>query len=203
MRRQLALISIVALIAAACGGDAASDGTNETTTTDQPTTTSTTSPASSAPTTSTTGAAATTTTAQAAGPAVLVIAAIDFESGTYTLRNDGGSSIDLTGYFACNRPSYIELPSQTLEPGATVDISTGGLSLSADDGELGIYNSQSFSSSAAIRAYVQWGSDGHGRTGTAVDAGVWTAGEFVDSGGAGIVSSGSNPISASDWVPAP
>lgn len=185
------------LLLTACGsgeGEAGGDaGSDEATSTTQPVAT----------TTTTEGVAdTTTTTGSPGGSGVLVIAAIDFDEGTYTLRNDGDGPIDLTGYFACNRPSYTELPAETLAPGDTIDINAGGLSLSADDGELGVYNSQSFSSTSAIQAYVQWGSDGHGRTGTAVDAGVWVDGEFVANAGASIVSSGSNPITASDWMTA-
>lgn len=197
-------LTILALVLAACGGSAGTDdpppSSTTTTTTQAPTTTTTATPADGDTTTTTTQATTTTAATQVSGPAKLVIASIDFETGMFTLRNDGGESLDLTGYFACNRPNYVELPGRVLEPGATTDISTGGLSLSADDGELGIYTSQSFSSTSAIRAYVQWGSDGHGRTGTAVDAGVWTEGEFVDNQGAPIVSSGSDPISSADWV---
>lgn len=174
----------LAVVLAACGTPTEAD----------PSTTS----APATPSTTTTSETTTTSTT-AAGAGLLVIAAIDFEAGNYTLRNDGDGPLDLTGYFACNRPSYAELPAEILGPGEQIDISGDGLSLSADDGELGVYNSQSFGSTAAIRAYVQWGSDGHGRTGTAVDAGVWTAGEFVDNGGANLVSAGSEPITAADW----
>ncbi len=182
----------LAVVLASCGPSG--DVTNEDSTTTSPSTTTTTN------TTATTVPDPTTTTLATSG--VLLIAAIDFEGGTYTLRNDGDAPIDLTGYFACNRPSYTELPAATLAPGESIDISSGGLSLSADDGELGVYDSQSFSSTSAIQAYVQWGSDSHGRTGTAVAAGVWTDGEFVDNAGASIESTGSNPISATDWVAA-
>lgn len=194
---------VLMLVLAACGDASDVAGDDGVTTTTGPQTTSTTSPDSDngSETTTTTVAATTTTTAVSGG--ILVIAAIDFDEGTYTLRNDVDAALDLSGYFACNRPSYVELPAATLDPGATLDISTGGLSLSADDGELGVYDSQSFSSTSAIQAYVQWGSDGHGRTGTAVDAGVWTAGDFVDNAGASIVSIGSNPISARDWTATP
>ena len=37
---------------------------------------------------------------------------------------------------------------------------------------------------AAIVAYVEWGRSGHGRSGTAVAAGVWTDGDFVATTGA-------------------
>lgn len=189
------------VVLAACGGATTSDDAIDTTTTTHaPATTVT---AGESPETTTTVMEPTTTTVASSGSGILVIAAVDFDAGIYTLRNDGDTAIDLSGYFACNRPSYVELPAALLEPGATIDVSTGGLSMSADDGELGVYNSQSFSSTSAIQAYVQWGSDGHGRTGTAVEAGVWTAGEFVANAGSSIVSSGSSPITASDWTSAP
>lgn len=199
MHKTALMVGLI-LVLAGCGTTDGDAGADDSTTSTTAATTSTT----GAQTTTTVGEtttteAETTTTTEAGGEGLLVIAAVDFDAGTYTVRNDGNGDLDLTGFWACNRPSYSELPGEVLAPGESLDISTGGLSLSATSGELGIYNSNAFSSSSAIQAYVQWGSDSHGRTDTAVSGGAWTAGEFVDNGGAAIVSSGSNPITAADW----
>ncbi len=189
MRRIVSLIAL-ALIAASCGGDAA----------DEATTTVSSAPPITAATTTVPATTSTTTPEEpAASGHPLVIAAVDFEAGVVELRNDGSEPYDLEGHWACNRPQYIQVPAQVLAPGATVEVNAGSLLLSADSGEFGLYTSSDFGSADAIIRYVQWGSDSHGRTATAVAAGVWTAGEFVDNGGASIVSSGSDPVGAADW----
>ena len=65
-------------------------------------------------------------------------------------------------------------------PGAkTVDISQGVGKLDPVSGELGLYAEGDFGNPDAIVAYVEWGKAGHGRTATAVQAGVWPSGGFV------------------------
>lgn len=126
----------------------------------------------------------------------IVIASIDFGAGTVTLRNDGAAAYDLSGHFLCNRPTYIEVPGGELAPGATVDVAFG---LDASDGEMALYTSRSFDDPDAMLRYVQWGGDQHGRTATAVAAGVWQEGDTVTGGASVITSSGDNPSSAADW----
>lgn len=189
MRRIVSLIAL-ALIAASCGGNSADEAT---------TTVASAPPTTAAATTTVPSTTSTTTPQPAASGHPLVIAAVDFEAGVVELRNDGSDPYDLEGHWACNRPSYLQVPAQVLAPGETVEVSAGSLLLSADSGELGLYASSDFGSPDAIIRYVQWGSDSHGRTATAVAAGVWTAGQFIDNGGASIVSSGSDPVGAADW----
>ncbi len=126
----------------------------------------------------------------------MVIAAIDFASGTVTLRNDGATPYDLTGHFLCNRPTYIEVPAGEVAPGASVDVA---FSVDAGDGEMALYTSRSFDDPDAMLRYVQWGGDPHGRTATAVAAGVWQEGDSVAGGAANLTSSGSDPKTAADW----
>ena len=168
-----------------------------TSTVEASTTTST--PAEVITTTTDTVEVTTTTTAAVAGGHPLVIASIDFEGDVIVVRNNGDEPYDLTGHFLCNRPNYMAVPAGTLAPGDTMEISATSLFVTATSGELGLYTSNSFGSADAIVRYVQWGSDPHGRTSVAVSAGVWAAGNWVDSGAAGIQSSGDDPISAADW----
>ncbi len=186
MRRLAIAVTALALVAAACsGGSPAPDaGTSST-----PAPGSSTAAASSAP--SSTGTSS-----------PLVIVAVDFAAGFVLLRNDGDEPVDLAGYWLCNRPNYVELPSRTVAPGEVLELDTAVSDLSLDPagGELALYSSRSFGDPAAILRYVQWGSDGHGRTDVAVTAGVWKAGEFVDNQGGDLQSSGSDPISAADWT---
>lgn len=116
------------------------------------------------------------------------------------ITNTGASDYDLTGHQLCNRPTYIELPAQMLAPGATIEIPTSDLGLSPDSGEVGLYTARDFGNPEAIIRYVQWGEGDHGRSGTAVEAGVWTdAGEFVPGGSMLYTTSVADPISPSDW----
>ncbi len=108
----------------------------------------------------------------------------------------------MSGHFLCNRPNYVSLPEETVAPGATTTVDLAGLAVSADGGELGLYTSSSFGDASAIIRYVEWGSAGHGRTATAIEAGVWSEGDFVDNGGANITSSGDDPTAAADWATA-
>jgi hypothetical protein len=142
----------------------------------------------------------TTSEASAGGEASpLVIVAVDFEAGLIVIRNDGEEDYDLTGHWICNRPTYSELPGEVLGPGATIEIDTAAVGLDADSGEIALYKSSEFGSADDILRYVQWGTDSHGRTAIAVAGGVWQNGDFVDNEGANIESTGSDPVSASDW----
>ena len=94
---------------------------------------------------------------------------------------------------------HIAHGSVLIERGPCPPIAEGGL---AQDGEIGLYNSNSFGSADAIVSYVEWGSSGHGRSATAVEAGIWVSGGFVpttvDSGA--ILASRTPPTDPSHWV---
>ena len=117
----------------------------------------------------------------------ITILGVSFESGTVTIRNDGDEAVDFTGYHTCNRPAYAEMPPETLEPGATLDIDVTELDVRASAGEFGLYSSSSFGSAADMVAYVQWGKPDNGRAATAAEAGLIAEGEFVDNAGADLV----------------
>ena len=174
-------------------------------TTTAPTTTT---PATTTPPTTTTPttAAPTTTTAtvttvavtrpEPTGPATFRITEVAFGAEGYVaITNVGGQPGSLAEHWLCQRPSYFALPAMDLvAPGETVLVATGdGAGLGGtvvagngafggfrvDGGEIGLYISASFGSADAIISYVEWGSTGHGRSGTAVAAGIWQAGDFV------------------------
>ena len=110
------------------------------------------------------------------------------------ITNTGDQPYDLSGHWICQRPTYAELPSEVLEPGATYDASLGGFS--ADGGEVAVYTSNSFGSSDDIVSYVGWGSGG-GRQGVAEGAGIWSGGTVRPAGDA-ITLSG-EPGNAGGW----
>jgi hypothetical protein len=206
MFRGIAMMLVLSLLAAACGGaddssveetsttaggEASVVGSTSTTAVGPESTSST-----SAPTTSSTGE-----TDSEASDAVspLVVVAIDFAAGFILIRNDGDEDYDLAGHWICNRPTYSQLPDEVLAPGDAVEIEASAVRLNADSGELALYTSSEFSNADDIIRYVQWGTDAHGRTATAIAGGVWQNGDFVDNQGGNLDSVGSDPVSAADW----
>ncbi|WP_298516349.1 T9SS type A sorting domain-containing protein [uncultured Kordia sp.] len=109
------------------------------------------------------------------------------ETGSIELKNLGASTVDVSTYWLCDFPAYerlddasitVESGSLMLAAGAIVEIS-GFNFIDSTDGELGLYSSAAFSSSAAIVDYIEWGSTGHQRSSVAVAAGTWTTGNYI------------------------
>ena len=193
MLRGIAPVLALSLLAAACasGSDSSVEETPATTTSTPATTSST-----SASTTSSTGVTD-SDASDVASP--LVVVAIDFAAGFILFRNDGDEDYDLGGHWICNRPTYSQLPDEVLAPGDVIEIEASAVGLRAAGGELALYTSGDFSNPDDIVRYVQWGTDSHGRTATAVAGGVWQSGDFVDNQGGNLASVGSDPVSAADW----
>jgi len=151
--------------------------------------------------------------------AIFEITTVSFGAPMMVITNVGDEAGNLGGHWICQRPSYQELPAIDVGPGESVAISLGGdvflpppgaltidgqLNLggiSADGGEIGLYSTDAFSSAEAIVSYVEWGDTGHGRSGTAVEAGVWDDGGFVATTGetAGIHQDTIFSMAASGW----
>ena len=120
-----------------------------------------------------------------AGEANIVINEIN-DNDEVEITNTGDASLDISDYWLCDFPAYTQLGNLTivcgddlvLEPGEIVTVNAG-FDLSSADGEMGLYTSNSFGSSAAMIDYVEWGSTGHTRSSVAVAAGIWTTGDFV------------------------
>ncbi len=170
---------------------------------------------------STTTVAETTTTTISAGPGVLAITRVVFEPATYiAVTNVGGNPIELSDHWLCQRPGYKQLPEFELQPGDTVGIGLGDVApddlvslvatfdlaravgpVTRDGGELGLYTDAVFDDPNSIVDYVEWGSPDHGRSSVAVEAGIWTAGAFVEvpSEALSISSSGAAGAGFEDW----
>ncbi len=105
------------------------------------------------------------------------------DDGTVELVNSGGSTVDVSNYWLCNRPDYSRLSTLTLECGqlnllAGESVTISGFNLSAAGDELGIYSSSNFGSATAITDYVIWGNRaGATRESVAAAAGLWTVGD--------------------------
>ena len=104
-------------------------------------------------------------------------------TGYVELINTSGGTVDISNYYLCNRPSYAQLSTLTVEcgqlvltPGATVTVS--GFNLPAAGSELGVYSNSSFGSAAGLSDYVIFGNKmGATREGVAVAAGLWMQGD--------------------------
>ncbi len=105
--------------------------------------------------------------------------------GTIELKNIGTTTVDVSGYWLCDFPAYQQISNSSLDCGNSVMAPGDILAVndfnvvSAADGEIGLYNTNSFGSASALEDYVEWGSTGHQRSSVAVAAGIWTAGDFV------------------------
>ena len=116
----------------------------------------------------------------------IVINEIFPQTDRVEIKNQGGSTVNIAGYWLCDRPQYDQIGnlnvicgSTNLGAGQILVVETSNISISSNDGEMGLYINSSFSSSNSIRDYVEWGSSGHGRSNVAEAAGIWTDGDFV------------------------
>lgn len=210
MRRIAAVAMLVLLAAACGDDDGAATTVAEATTTTPTTVATTVTSAAPATTSAavtttspvgTTAAPEATTTTMAPGSGILAMIRVSFQPTPYVLiTNVGAAPIDLGDHWLCRRPAYKQLPRLMMEPGDTVAVGLGdtpppddlvGLVdsidlgqalgvIARDDGELGLYGAPTFDAASAMVDYVQWGSADHGRESVAVEAGIWTAGAFVE-----------------------
>ncbi len=129
--------------------------------------------------------------------AIFEITSVSFGAPMVVITNVGTETGNLGGHWICQRPGYQEVPAIDVGPGESVAISLGGNvflpppgtltiegqlnigGISAPSGEIGLYSSNAFGSADAMVSYVEWGNTGHGRSGTAVEAGLWDDGGFV------------------------
>ncbi|MEM8906542.1 MAG: hypothetical protein AAGD05_01745, partial [Bacteroidota bacterium] len=126
--------------------------------------------------------------------------------GTIELKNIGDSTVNVTNYWLCDFPSYQRIGNLNLQcgnlmmaPGDILVVDDFNV-VSAADGEMGLYSNNSFGSSTGLESYVEWGSADHQRSSLAVEAGVWTAGDFVPAFGEGAsLEFDGAGIMASDW----
>lgn len=129
----------------------------------------------------------------------ILFSEIDLSSNTIELVNTGSFSIDLSNHWWCNRvngsPFYQTVGSATtiisnssnvnnfeIAAGGILVLQLGAGFLPDANGELGLFSSSAFSSSAAIVDYVLWG-DGNStgvRDSVAQQAGLWVDNEAID-----------------------
>ncbi len=124
----------------------------------------------------------------------IVINEIFPDENQVELKNLSDQSIDVSSYWLCQFPAYGQLANLVLDCSAVDYILDPGeilvvefnATLSPNNGEIALYNDQvidmnDFNNSNFIIDYVEWGTSGHMRSSVAVDAGIWTTGDFVPS----------------------
>ena len=201
--RARSFATALLLVVAACGGTVATTTTTTASPTAVPTTTQGTpviTATTAQETTTTTATADTTTTSPpaASGPQFVLSTVTLGDARMVVVTNIGDETGSLGGHWLCRRPQYYEFPNVDLAAGQSAAVSVGGDvflpppgaiviegtafigPFSPSSGEVGFYSSNSFSSPNEILSYVEWGESGHGRSGTAVSAGIWPEGGFVE-----------------------
>jgi len=140
------------------------------------------------------------------GMAVIVINEI-IPGNRVELKNIGNASMDISNLWLCDFPAYDRIGNLTVScgdfnvaPNETVTVQTSDISISENDGEMGLYLNSSFGNVNSIIDYVEWGSTGHGRSNVAASAGIWTSDDFVQafSSGKSLSYDGDGDLS-SDW----
>ena len=111
------------------------------------------------------------------------ISKIDPNTNSVTLKNYGDANATISDYWFCVRPAYDQVSGMTgvttLAPDEEVDIASS-VSFPVASGEFALYNSASFSSSAAMLDFLQWGTGAaNSRESVAVAAGLWVADTFI------------------------
>lgn len=111
---------------------------------------------------------------------------VDPSTNSVTMRNYG-SQQDITDYWFCVQLSYGRVGLMTVTEG-DLDLSNGeevtvtsSVNLAASS-DLGLFNSNSFSSSTAMQDFLQWGGSfdfPSGRENVAVDKGIWEDEQFI------------------------
>ena len=125
------------------------------------------------------------------------------------IKNYGTEAVDVSSYclgslFSCAQLKDLNVISGSLNipPGWILAVS--GFSLNNSAADIGLYETNSFGSSSAMKDFVQWGSSGNGRESVAVSRGIWTAGDFVTTAPSGSsIEFDGEGRSATDWTNQP
>ena len=122
------------------------------------------------------------------------------------LKNFGSESVDVSTWWFCSLFAYAPIGnlnivsgSLNIPPGGILAVS--GFNLNNTAADLGLYETNNFTSSGAMHDFVQWGSAANGRESVAAGKGIWTAGDFTSTVSAGqSIEFDGDGRSASDWA---
>ncbi len=111
---------------------------------------------------------------------------VDPVNNVVTLKNFGGSMVDISDYRFCARFQYTDLDLVTVDAGnlnlaAGAEVTLSGWPLLEAGSDLGLYVPlPTFTDPSDMVDFTQWGSSGNGRESVAVTKGIWDAGDFLD-----------------------
>jgi len=137
----------------------------------------------------------------------VVINEITYWGGdTIELWNTGADTVDISSWWICSRFNYAELSTLNLESGS-LNLKPGdyvvftGFAFDDQEADVAIYSTNSFTSSAAMVDFIQYGNSGIGRESVAAAKGIWSAGTFINpvSGSGQILSYDGNGDEPTDW----
>ncbi|MEO0900951.1 MAG: hypothetical protein AAFY00_02645, partial [Bacteroidota bacterium] len=147
-----------------------------------------------------------TPTPDPTGEASVVLNEVAYLEGSVEIFNNGDVNVDLNDYFLCLGPGTYRRVGD-LETEGNLDLAPGEFlvityDMPNNEGGLGLYiNNSDFTDASTLSDFVQWGASGTARENVAVEAGIWTAGDFV-----AVIGSANNSIAfdgegnaASDW----
>jgi hypothetical protein len=131
---------------------------------------------------------------------------IDLTNNEVTMTNMGAVMEDVSTYYLCSFPAYgiiSSLPvvsgSAMINPGMSLTVTWA--SAMGADGECGLYaNNINFGDAANMLDYMEWGNTGHTRSGVAVTAGVWNAGDFVSGADPYTFTGGVGDVGSAFWA---
>ncbi len=139
------------------------------------------------------------------GAANFVFTEVEYLGDRIELFNAGDAAASLADYFLCLGPgTYAQIGN--LETEGDVNLGAGEYltvfyEMPVQEGGLALYSSNQFTSAEAIVDFVQWGAGESARENVAVEAGIWTAGDFIT-----VLNNESNTIifdgegnAAADW----
>ena len=139
------------------------------------------------------------------GAPSFVISEVEYLGNRVELFNAGDAAGSVADFFLCLGPgTYAQIGDLetegdvNMEPGAYLTVS---YDMPREDGGLALYESNQFTSAEAIVDFVQWGAGNSARENVAVEAGIWSAGDFIN-----VLGDGANSLifdgegnAASDW----
>jgi len=136
------------------------------------------------------------------------ITAVDPITNVITITNNTSSVVDISGYRMCSLFSYSsDISNGTTvllgDPSALAPSNTIVIQWPINDNaaDVAIYlPTGSFGDPSAMVDFMQYGSSGNGREGVADDAGLWTAGTFVENNGPMLWVGTCDDHSASNWL---
>ena len=128
------------------------------------------------------------------GEAIFVLNEVEYLGDSVEIFNAGDAAGDLSGYFLCLGPgTYRQIGDLAVEGNlqlAPGEFLTVAYEMPNATGGLGLYiNNTGFADASTMADFVQWGAAGSQRENVAVEAGIWTAGDFVE-----VVGSADNSI---------